>query len=347
MDPLVRSYPLSSRYIKTTVYYGIFALMIVTFFFEASGTQLWAHGPESASQERVTLRNPSKMPLVPEVSPSTSTATCTPVYDRSSVLALLRSRHPANPMPPSDAQRTHLDAVFSAIDLQGECLRELREASRKAPPSSEKLFFIDLGSRELDQTKLFLQRFPRSEQYNVFCFEANPKFRSLYSAFASRAPCASFHYFNVAAGIRNETLFLSERNVGSSVIQEKGVISGVPVPVIDFSEFLASIVPSDSLTHVVLKMDIEKMEFALLDHMIKTGTIALVDELLLECHYNTNKVRRDRNLTVDIGIDDCRTLVAELNNLFHSQHFEVVLWNSRKTAKASGYSSRHGGFSPT
>jgi hypothetical protein len=228
------------------------------------------------------------------------------------------------------------------------------------------------------------------------------------------------YYHNVAAGVKNDTLMLSDRSVGSSVVRERREKrqaeqgktatreegSGTKVQVIGFAHELfdwigkrvrinaekeapaagddkaggTSAPPcatiKDLSSHVVIKMDIEKMEFAVLSQMLRTGVFALVDDLLLECHYNTNKPARLRDASKDIGKDDCDHLVKRFNDVLNlvkgsgseggaapaegagpqqggkdprvtEQPFVAVLWNSVKTAKASGYIKKHGGFYPT
>ena len=56
----------------------------------------------------------------------------------------------------------------------------------------------------------------------------------------------------------------------------------VRVHCLDFSAWLAA--ECAAATHLVLKMDIEGAEYAVLERMIETGTLALVDELMIEFH---------------------------------------------------------------
>ena len=58
------------------------------------------------------------------------------------------------------------------------------------------------------------------------------------------------------------------------------------VRIIDFSRWLrATVVAND---FVVVKMDIEGSEYEVLPSLLRTGTIRLIDELMLEVHYNRN-----------------------------------------------------------
>ena len=56
----------------------------------------------------------------------------------------------------------------------------------------------------------------------------------------------------------------------------------VEVPAIDFAAWLTKNVKLED--YVVVKMDIEHAEYAVLPRMLATGAACLVDELYLECH---------------------------------------------------------------
>jgi FkbM family methyltransferase len=286
---------------------------------------------------------------------------------RELVLGLGQDALPAvgSPVFPSaDHTKQHLDALLSMLrnPKKVACWRQQRAliASRKS--ASSERFFYDLGSRAMDQSRGFLRAYPQGAQYTIVCYEANPKFNNVYTMFAKERnghPVLEHH--NEAVGIEEGTLVLTDQDVGSSIVRDAGVHKqrsrapgDVEVKVIDFSSKLLERVATSSAetgAHVVVKMDVEKMEFSVLHRMLLSGSLLLVDELLLECHYNTNLPRDRRDATKHIGIDDCRDLVAALNFAFRqeksSDHFEAVLWNSVKTARSSGYSERHGGFKPS
>ncbi len=58
------------------------------------------------------------------------------------------------------------------------------------------------------------------------------------------------------------------------------------VPCFDFSAWLASLGE-----HVILKMDVEGAEVALLERMLDDGTDQLVDELVVEWHEDSDRTR--------------------------------------------------------
>eukprot|EP00656_Telonema_subtile_P014707 TRINITY_DN17590_c0_g1_i2.p1 TRINITY_DN17590_c0_g1~~TRINITY_DN17590_c0_g1_i2.p1 ORF type:complete len:106 (-),score=12.06 TRINITY_DN17590_c0_g1_i2:2-319(-) len=97
---------------------------------------------------------------------------------------------------------------------------------------------------------------------------------------------------------------------------------------------------------VVIKMDIEKMEYPVLHRMLLTGTLLYADDLLLECHHTSNKSPQSRAYH-EIGKEECLELVALLGTTLSTTErpFTSVLWNNKKTAKE--YTKQHGGFFPT
>ena len=82
-------------------------------------------------------------------------------------------------------------------------------------------------------------------------------------------------------------LYLSERFDGSTLYPEKksNRISAdrfIEVEAIDFGDWLAKNVNRDD--YVVCKMDVEGAEFDVLEHLLRTRRIVLIDVLLVEWH---------------------------------------------------------------
>jgi FkbM family methyltransferase len=291
-------------------------------------------------------------------------------------IAVMRGRlqvpRAASAMPP-DSTKWHFDQIMTMLadGPRRRCLAQVRAfaadrtdaASSESASSSEPAGgreFYDVGCRELDQTKLFVKRYPRGSAYRIHCFEPNTDFRAAHAAFAAANPSLRIHFYDAAAGAANGTAVLSDRSVGGSVVREapgdrNGPAGARHVEVLDFAALIAAQLSDAALarhpSHVVIKMDAEKMEFAVLHRMLDTLSIALVDDLLLECHYNTNLSPALRDPAKHIGLDDCRQMVAALGEALggneRGRPFEAVLWNNAKTAKASGYIRRHNGFHPS
>ncbi|PJF33344.1 MAG: hypothetical protein CUN57_02430, partial [Phototrophicales bacterium] len=77
--------------------------------------------------------------------------------------------------------------------------------------------FLDLGSRAIDATTMFLQRYPGAKRFrSIHCVEANPAFNGLYPPFIRQHPNVRHH--NLAVGVANTTMTLSDRSIGSSIV---------------------------------------------------------------------------------------------------------------------------------
>lgn len=281
----------------------------------------------------------------------------------------------------------HFRAVMKILknDEFKKCWRKIKQnrisfRKMKNSNNNNQFFFYDLGSRKLDQTQNFLQLYPGGRNYNIICYEPNPTFNAFYQ----KAGNPKIFHLNAAVGIAVDTLKLSDRHVGSSIINEKNKNnnnnndSSTHSHVVKVLPFIESILgkyhhqdggnwksneitsnvnialhhhhplPSSFTDRVIVKMDVEKAEFTILHHLVRTGAISLINELLLECHYNTNLPKEKRDANIHIGYDDCVDLVDAIRDASNDQ-MEVVLWNSVKTATRTGrgYIERHGGFFPT
>ena len=267
----------------------------------------------------------------------------------------------------------HHESIIHLLTKYRECWSRLwtilHETRATDTQPEEECYFIDGGCRSGDQTLLFLKRYPEAKaKFKILAFEANPHFNPIMNGLVvTHSP--NLIFLNFALGVRNESRRMTDRDVGSSIVHEdlgagnlkttKLPLVTFPVVVVDFSEFLLQqvmhlrpqrldAIPILRRHKVVVKLDVEKMEFPILHHMLITGTILLVDELLVECHYTTNQRDRSKRRPSDLGMDDCVALMRAFQQTFPVP-FEFVLWNNVKTASKSSplYMTRHGGFKPT
>ena len=338
--------------------------------------------PNAGDDRRSTLAEiPRSQAIVNEITSGKvgGRSTCPEALpDAIAQIRLFEAPHSASITP--DHTKWHYDELLQLLkgsDGSDQCLAQVRSlvtdrsdaSSLSSSSSSIHLSgggtasaaggsFYDLGCRELDQTKLFLKHFPGANGFHIHCFEPNQAFHQSHEAFAAANPSLRISFYDVAAGVANGTAVLSDRNVGSSIVREQKQEAGKnggSVKVVDFVELLvnqqAEVAASGRQSYVVVKMDIEKMEFALLHRLVESKAIVLIDDLLLECHYNTNLAPTLRNKSKHIGLDDCHALVGAMNAALRGNQrgrtFEAVLWNNAKTARSSGYVSRHNGFRPS
>lgn len=148
-----------------------------------------------------------------------------------------------------------------------------------------KKIFIDGGSHSGESIDKFKEVFPEAEEYKIYCFEPNPKYRDVLLK-------------------RNVTLFQSaiwindgeinfygtdapgRKDVGCTVTEEKNDISHknpITVPCIDFSSWIKDTFSKDD--YIILKLDIEGAEYKVLDQMISSGAIEYIDYLYAEFHH--------------------------------------------------------------
>jgi len=147
--------------------------------------------------------------------------------------------------------------------------------------------YVDVGANTYKSSigAWFQLHYPKqSHKFNIFAIEAD----GLFGADYLHHPEVKFLPY--AAWIRNESLTLSLSSVDGGQIQPKtGSSLSLPklsrVRGLDFADWLMKTVTEED--YVVVKMDVGGAEFQLLPKMLNTGAICLVDELFLECHYES------------------------------------------------------------
>lgn len=158
--------------------------------------------------------------------------------------------------------------------------------------------YIDVGARSYGSSisSWFRKQYPKQNRtFEVYAIEADKAFHEEYVSKKKKVTLIPY-----AAWVRNETLFFEiNRDPGQSHDEKaggRGMGRIRPVEVVgpvaqidrirgfDFGEWLKSTVSEKDF--VVMKMDVEGTEFDLIPRLFETGTICLIDELFLECHYN-------------------------------------------------------------
>lgn len=185
---------------------------------------------------------------------------------------------------------------------------EINDKLIEKQPEKRHVFF-DLGTNNGDSVKYFIDEAVRSEKdvlkgygylnqvsWEIYAIEANPYFNGMLSDVKKYSENRG-HTFNLltetAAWVKNEKLvfYLDTINVkhnfwGSSLskLHPDVVNSGyknVTVQGVDVSELLKKYNSNDE---IIMKIDIEGTEFDLLLHLIKEGTLHLVDIIAIEFH---------------------------------------------------------------
>jgi len=146
-----------------------------------------------------------------------------------------------------------------------------------------KRHFIDAGAYTGDTVRLFLDKVPEADQYEIHCFE--PDLRIVFDP----QLIDRVHLYPSAVWVKDGTvdLFVGKPE-SSSVFGHKttGHLSPTPitVPCIDFSRWLDQHIGVEE--KVILKLDIEGAEYAVLNHLLKTGAIDAISQLYVDWHWN-------------------------------------------------------------
>jgi FkbM family methyltransferase len=197
---------------------------------------------------------------------------------------------------------------------------------KKTNENVKRHVFLDLGTNNGDSVKFFVDKAERSieqsylkgygaldnKKWEIYAIEANPYFNKILTDV--KVYCENLgHKFNLltetAAWTKNEKLvfYLDTVNKdydfwGSSLIKDHpDVISSgyknVTVNGIDISEILKKYNSDDE---IVMKIDIEGAEYDLLLHLIKEGSLHLVDIIAIEYHQRMLKdsIKNSENLQI-------------------------------------------------
>lgn len=161
-------------------------------------------------------------------------------------------------------------------------LEPLPGRSTDARPAA-RYVFID-GGANVGQTVLAFEKSAlfAKHPWSVVSFEPNPEL-------VPRIPRRPFlEVREEAMWTKDETLefeFSEQEPLGGSVVPtvvQFPVMKKLPVKAIDFGRWLQRTYSRDDV--IFVKLDIEGAEYPVLEHMLKDGTMSMVDRLFLELH---------------------------------------------------------------
>ena len=151
--------------------------------------------------------------------------------------------------------------------------------------------WIDCGGHQGHATILFCGFHPEAKEFKKHAFEPNDVFNPFW---VKGSPYKALHDADLHnAAVWTHTgevkMYLSQNQgqLGSTLLHGKktGNVDysrHITVPCIDFSSWLEENVKKED--KVLVKMNIEGSEYAILGKLIKSGTIKLIDELYLSTH---------------------------------------------------------------
>jgi len=152
--------------------------------------------------------------------------------------------------------------------------------------------FLDCGSYDGCSTRMFLDIRDDAEDFEIYCFEPNPNLAHYH-------PVKHATFANKAVWIKNTKIPFFVHNVdgGSTLLKAKSEHNNqkaekrpsefskgktIEVDSIDLCEWIKiHFQPED---YIILKMDIEGAEYAILNKMIATKTISYINEFCCEFH---------------------------------------------------------------
>lgn len=154
--------------------------------------------------------------------------------------------------------------------------------------------FIDLGAFDGDTIRQFREKYHDADHFEIHAFEPDPRCREHFATMR-------VHFHPVAAWVEDGyvDLYLGDLQ-SSSLMRDKtsGNIDRdhpVRVECVDFSRWIRQF---DGAA-IVLKMDVEGVEHAILGKMLDEGSLASVRELWVDWHHhkvNTSQERHDELL---------------------------------------------------
>ncbi|KAL1555046.1 hypothetical protein AAHA92_15531 [Salvia divinorum] len=198
--------------------------------------------------------------------------------------------------------------------------------------AKRRFIYIDLGARDYDSSigSWFEKQYPKQNKtFEIYAVEADASFHAQYRA---RPGVTLLPY---AAWVRNETVVFGSKPIvaGSKVWRmrpfgriegeqaaEDGMSAVVRVAAFDFVEWLRRTVTADDF--VVVKMDVEGTEIALIKDLVRRDAMCLIDELFMECHFDryVKCCSGERINRFNFSYSQCYHLFKELRDMGSAVH---------------------------
>lgn len=175
--------------------------------------------------------------------------------------------------------------------------------------------YIDLGAHKGDTVKAFKGTDEYSSDFELFAFEPNPN-----SKIHKKAEKHGVTVFQKAAWIEDGTMpfYTNPKHLacqGGTLLKEKtsgGLDKKHPLMVetVDIGKWIKNnFEPTDT---IILKMDIEGAEYKVLRKMVEDGSIAYVNKLYIETHYNRIGLTEDADKALFAMLAEVPTLKVDI-----------------------------------
>lgn len=190
---------------------------------------------------------------------------------------------------------------------------------------------VDCGANVGASVSFFAQAFPEA---NILCFEPDPtSFTYLVENIERNGIGPRVTPINAALGASEGqcTFYASPKGAYSLRMSvDESRMGGVGVPVIVSMRCLSSLLPA---WVDLLKMDIEGGEYAVVEDLSRSGSLARVGALVMEVHHrSTTHGRLPRLLTTleEAGFD-CTLAASPRENEANDPFQDILVWASRAT----------------
>lgn len=147
-----------------------------------------------------------------------------------------------------------------------------------------KKIFIDCGGHDGCSVRKFINATPDFKHWKIYSFEPNKRFHQFYSQLPTELIPKAVCDYN---GIINFYQQKSHVAGGSTTLKQKDNLGSwlqYPVQCVDLSKWII-----DNFTtqdYIVLKLDIEGQEYNVLNKMINDKSLAWIDKLYIEWHWD-------------------------------------------------------------
>jgi len=181
--------------------------------------------------------------------------------------------------------------------------------------------FLDCGGHKASSVKMFYRYYPEATQYEVHSFEANPHLHHFFKEKKTK-----LHPKAVWIKDGEIEFWIGRNPVNMSATLIEGKTTGnfrekpIVVPCLDFSRWLKKNFTIED--HIVLKLDIEGAEYAVLNKMFEDGTIDYISDLYVDWHYSKIPMNKDDHFAMLARLQQ-RGLVAK-DWAAESQHIEGI-----------------------
>lgn len=159
-----------------------------------------------------------------------------------------------------------------------------------------KKIFIDCGGNDGCSARKFRQEFDPDGEYYIVSFEANKKYKDYYNNLEEH------ELHNKAVWVYDGYIdfYLDQKKgYGSSLIKEKKTgnldrENPDRVECVRLSTFIED--KAKDYDEIVLKLDIEGAEYAVLKDMLEAGSINKVSKLMIDWHYEKVNVPEEEHI---------------------------------------------------